>query len=436
VTSGDAHPSRLRAVALIVRRSLGRHAFASAVTILASAMASGLVMAVFAIQHQSEQAFTGGNVGFDAVLGARGSKLQLVLNCVFHLDESPGNIPWSVYARLKADPRVRLAIPYAVGDNYRGFRIVGTTPELFRDYRYSGDRELKFAGKGRPFEPTLREAVIGGFVAARTGLRYGDHFHPSHGISLDETDDDDDHDHHAHDEEYVVVGVLETTNTPIDRVVWIPIEGVFRMGGHVLRGDGDVYVARPGESIPDERKEISAMMLKFAAPTVGAELDNVINRNGKEMTLAWPIANVMLGLFEKFGWITRVLRLVAYLVVAVSACAILAAVYNTINERRREFAILRAIGARKSIVFSAIVAESATIAALGAMLGFVFYGVIVLVAASIIRSQTGVVIDAWSFHPALALTPPVMIALGALAGVVPAIKAYSTDVSANLNPHS
>ena len=434
MTTTAASPSRIRAVALIVRRSLRRHAFATGVTILAAALAAGLVMAVFAIQSQSQRAFTGGNVGFDAVLGARGSKLQLILNSVFHLDESPGNIPWSVYVRLKADPRIRFAVPYAVGDNYRGFRIVGTTPNLFDDYRYGNDASLAFVDKGRAFSPTRREAVIGSFVAAQTQLRYGDHFHPSHGISFDDTGDD--HDHHAHDEEYVVVGVLEPTNSPIDRVVWIPIDGIFRMGGHVLRGNGDVYVPRHGEAIPDEFKEVSAVMLKFRAPTIGAELDNVINKEGKELTLAWPIANVMTSLFEKFGWITRVLQLVAYLVVIVSACAILAAVYNTINERRREFAILRAVGARRSIVFSAIVIESAAIAAFGAVAGFAFYGAIVAVAASIIRAQTGVVIDVWAFHPALVLVPPGMILLGALAGVVPAIKAYATDVAANLNPHS
>lgn len=434
MTSAIAHPSRVRAVALIVRRSLRRHAFATIVTIVAAALASGLVMAVFAIQAQSERAFTGGNVGFDAVLGARGSKLQLVLNSVFHLDESPGNIPWAEYTKWKSDPRVRLAIPYAVGDNYRGFRIVGTTPELFDGYRYGKDRSLAFTGKGRPFDAERREAVIGSFVAEQTGLRYGDHFHPSHGISFDESADD--HDYHEHDEDYVVVGTLQPTNTPIDRVVWIPIEGVFRMGGHVLRGEGDVFVPQHGHDIPDEHKEVSAVMLTFVAPAVGADLDNMINKEGKTLTLAWPIASVMTSLFDKFGWITRVLQLVAYLVVAVSACAILAAVYNTINERRREFAILRALGARKSIVFSAIIVESATIAALGAALGFAFYAVIVLVAAGIIRAQTGVVIDAWSYHPALALVPPGMLLLGAVAGVVPALKAYATDVAANLNPHS
>ena len=141
-------------------------------------------------------------------------------------------------------------------------------------------------------------------------------------------------------------------------------------------------------------------------------------------------------LFNKMGWINRVLELVAYLVVAVSAGAILASIYNTINERRREFAILRALGARRATVFSAIVAESAVIAGLGALFGFLVYGAILGAATYVVRQQTGVVLDALAFHPVFVLTPLGMIALGALAGVVPATKAYVTDVADNLIPQT
>src|SRR5205085_7479680 len=109
---------------LLVRRSLRQHALSSVVTCVSVALAAGLTMAVFAINRQTYDAFTGGEAGFDAVLGARGSQLQLVLNTVFHLETSPGNIPWSMYTAIAAHPRVTLAIPYAVGDNYKGYRIV------------------------------------------------------------------------------------------------------------------------------------------------------------------------------------------------------------------------------------------------------------------------------------------------------------------------
>src|SRR5213592_17522 len=123
-------------ILLIVRRSLRQHALSTLVTIASVALACGLVMSVFCVREQAHQAFTGGEVGFDAVLGARGSQLQLVLNSVFHLEASPGNISWAMFKEISSKPQVSLAIPYAVGDNYRGYRIVGTTPDLFTKFEY------------------------------------------------------------------------------------------------------------------------------------------------------------------------------------------------------------------------------------------------------------------------------------------------------------
>jgi putative ABC transport system permease protein len=242
--------------------------------------------------------------------------------------------------------------------------------------------------------------------------------------------------------------VLNPTNTPSDRVVWIPIEGIFRMPGHVLRGSDPTkeYEAKAGVEIPDSEKEVSAVMLKFTTPEAGMGLAQMINQQGRAATLAWPIDRVMLDLLDKIGWVDRVLALVAYLVVVVAAGSILASIYNTMNERRREFAILRALGARRSTVFAAIVFESGTIAALGSLAGFVVYGVVLSAAAVIIRAQTGVVLDVLqsaqvdlgggSSVSILVVGPLGMIAVGALAGVIPAIKAYSTDVAANLAPMS
>ncbi|HBR69088.1 MAG TPA: hypothetical protein DEA55_06915 [Rhodospirillaceae bacterium] len=134
--------SGIKGVLLIVRRSLRQHALATLITAFSIALGSGLVMTVFAIKTQSYEAFVGYGVGFDAVLGARGSQLQLVLNTVFHLETSLGNIPWSLYQQIKQDPRVRLAISYAAGDYYQGFRIVSTTPQIFTEFEYS--RGCKF----------------------------------------------------------------------------------------------------------------------------------------------------------------------------------------------------------------------------------------------------------------------------------------------------
>lgn len=411
---------------LIVSRSLRQHALSTAITTLSVALAAGLVMAVFAIKSQTYDAFTGGAHGFDAVLGARGSQLQLVLNAVFHLETSPGNLPWSMYEAIKADDGVALAVPYAVGDNYQGFRVVGTTAELFE--KFPGERGLRVQPGGRVFSPDANEAVVGSVVAARASLTAGQLIRPSHGLVFDEAK--------AHEDEYTVVGVLEATNSPLDRVVWIPIDGVYRMNGHVLRGTGRNFRPEAGQPIPDEHREVSAVLLKLKDPQAGIYLDQTINRQGARATLAWPIGRSMADLFDKIGWVNRVLELIAYLVVVVAAGTILASLYNTMNERRREFAILRSLGAGKRTVFTAIVAEATAIAGLGALVGYLVYAAILGLAYVIVRAQTGVVLDVFKFDPVLWQTPIGMMIVGAVAGLVPAFKAYRTDVASNLVPTS
>jgi putative ABC transport system permease protein len=412
----------------LVRRSLRQHALSSFVTILSVGLAAGLTMSVFAINAQTYDAFTGGKVGFDAVLGARGSQLQLVLNTVFHLETSPGNIPWTLYKEVAEDSRVTLAIPYAVGDNYQGYRIVGTTTQMFTDFTYREGQGFVLQTGGRVFDETKKEVIVGNYVAEKLGLSVGSKITPYHGLQFEERQ--------KHRDEYTVVAVMEPTNGPSDRVLWIPIEGIYRMSGHILRGTGAVYRPTDDAPVPEEHREVSAVMLKLRNPQAGFLLSNTINNQGKVATLAWPIARVMSELFDRIGWVSRILTMVAYLIVVVAAGSILASIYNTMNERRREFAILRALGARRTTVFSAIVLESTTITALGALLGYVVYGGILSAAMVIVRAQTGVVLDAMKFDPSLWMTPVGMIILGALAGLVPAFKAYRTDVASNLTPLS
>jgi len=138
-----------------------------------------------------------------------------------------------------------------------------------------------------PTNPDSPEKVgVGSTVALKTGLTVGSTFSPFHGVNFDPQSK-------QHKESYVVVGVLHPTNSPSDRVIWIPIDGIFRREGHVLRGSGAKFEAKAGEEIPDEHKEVSAVMLEFRDPQVGMQLSQVVNRQGKKATLAWPIARVV-----------------------------------------------------------------------------------------------------------------------------------------------
>lgn len=411
---------------LLAERSLAQHKLSSLVAALSLALAGGLVIALFSIERQSRAAFTSGASSFDAVLSARGSPLQIVLSSVFHLETSPGNLPWSWVERFEKDPQVAFVVPYALGDSYRGLRIVGTQSKLF-DAAQAGESAIALSA-GRAFADDLREVVAGSYAATRAGLSIGSRLHPTHGVA--------EGGQHEHDEEYVVVGIAAPTNTPDDRVLWIPIEGVFRMGGHVLRGAGEEYHPTPEAEIPMEAREFSALMIRLRGLQRGLELDVEINREGKEATLAFPIARVMAELFDKLGWMHRVLRLAAYLCVAVGTASILSSLHATLNERRREFAILRALGARRRTLFAVVVLESTLIATAGAALALVVQFAIVLAAGQVVRRETGVVIEALAFHPALVVVPLAMILLGALAGLWPAWRAGRTEVAENLAPAS
>jgi putative ABC transport system permease protein len=396
---------------LIVRRSLRQHLFSTVITAFSIALAGGLLMSVWVVKVQSQNTFTQVNTGFDAVLGARGSKLQLVLNAIFHLEASPGNLAFADYEFIKRHPAVKLAVPIAVGDNLRGYRIVGTVPEFFRDVEYAPGHTFS-VGDGGLFAPEAKEAVLGSFVAEKLGLKVGDVFHPFHGLVYDEKN--------QHAETYTVAGVLAPSNTPVDKVIWIPLRGLQTMNGHD----------------PKAATDVSAVLIQLRSPAAGFMLDLLYNKQGNRLTFAYPVGAIMADLFNKIGWFDRVLGLVAYLVAFVSAIGVLVAIYNSMTARRRDIAILRALGAGRFMLFGAVVLEAMVIGALGMAAAFGIYGVIVTGVAAVIRVQTGILLETWAYNPIMLWAPVGMVLLCGLCGILPAWKAYRTDVAENLAPIS
>ena len=188
---------------------------------------------------------------------------------------------------------------------------------------------------------------------------------------------------------------------------------------------------------PKAVTDISAVLVRLKGDGLaGFQLDQLYNKEGRRLTFGWPIGTIVADLFTKMGWFDRVLAIVAWLVVLVATASVLASIYNSMNERRRELAILRALGARRLTLSAAVVLEAAAIAALGAAAGFLVYGAILAGVASVVRAQTGVLIETLRWDLVMLLAPAAVVALGALAGLIPAVKAYRTDVAENLTPHS
>lgn len=395
----------------LIYRSLRQHALSTLVTAGSIALAAGLLLTVWVVKTQAQAVFSSTTSGFDAVLGARGSKLQLVLNAIFHLEASPGNLPAADVAAISRHPAVKAAIPIAVGDNYEGWRIVGTTPAYF-DVEYRPGRKYAVAAGGKFFADGTREAVAGAYAAKRLGWKPGATFRPYHGLAFDPQA--------QHEEVYTVVGVLEPTGTPADRVIWIPLSGVQTMSGHDVRAAADV----------------SAVLIQLRAPTAGLMLNNQLNASGGRLTFAYPIGTIVADLFNRLSWMDRVLTLLAWLVAAVAAASVLVSIYNSMSARQRDIAILRALGARRRTVCGAVMGEAAAIGLLGSALGFAVFAALAALVAGLIQAQTGVVLEPLRWNPVFAWAPAVFTGLCALGGLVPAVKAYRVPVAETIAPVS
>ena len=410
-------------ISTIVVKSLRQHALSTVITASSIGLGGGLLMGVWVVNYQTQREFKNVTGGFDCILGPRGSQLQLVMNSLFHMDSSPGLISTADYEMFQTKYKrfYKNAVPIAVGDNYEGFRIVGTTHDLFSAEHSPGQKYEIAVGEYFIQNETewAKEAVIGDFTARKLGLRLNQKFNPYHGLNFAPGQK-------PHKDEYIVVGILKPTGTPADRVIWIPIEGLQQMDGHPEGYANDV----------------SAVLIKLSGKKLATRafnanrLDAIYNTDTDNLTFVKSPDAVVAQLFERLGWAEKVLRWVAYLVAVVAAGSVLASIYNSMNERRREFAILRALGARRGTVFSVIVIESATIAAVGAVIGFVVYAGIMTAAESILRNEIGVTLNPYELHTMMAIVPFGLVWLGAVVGIVPALKAYGTDVAENLIPQS
>ena len=387
-----------------------QHLFSSLVAAFSIALAGGLLLSTLKIQKQTQTSFNNASGGFDAVLGARGSKLQLILNALFHLDASPGNLPWEQYELIKNTSGVKEAYPIAVGDNYLGYRLVGTDPELFHKHEWKEGEKYKLR-RGRVFSEMAKEALVGSFVAERLNLKIGDRFQPYHGLNFKEDT--------QHEDVYVVVGLLEATGTPSDKVIWIPIKGIQLMEGH------DAEMAQ----------SVSAVLLSLKG-AAGFNLELKYNRRGNQATLAWPVAATLASFFEKMNWFRGVLQVIAYIIACVGILMVASTMRSSMNERKRDFAILRSLGASRWVVTGVILGHALIISLLGALGSLLIMQGIALVTQQIIAEQTGVLLGGMSLQLVDLWVFGGVVVTGLLGGLWSAVSAYRTNLASNLQPTS
>jgi putative ABC transport system permease protein len=380
---------------------------ASLLTACSVALGVALILSVFLLTRGIRDSFIRGTTDFNLLVGAKGSPTQLVLNVIFRTDVPPPNIPYTVLEQLQGDPRVEVAVPAMLGDAYQGFRYVATTAAYFQPFPWRRKAFSLAAGgfprADSPDRPAY-EALLGAEVARRTGLTPGDRFYSGEEMA-----------------EYplTVAGILRPTRGADDRTIFISLASFWEMN-EISRE----MTVKPLTAVLVRPKRLSDVPSLHREFNVGPETQAVIP------------SSVLLSIFNLLGLVEAVLQMILTIVALVVLLFLFVALYSATLQRRREIATMRALGARRLSILLIILLESWTITLVGGILGLGGGYGLALVGARVIAEGGGVVL-----HPPV-LTPlqPLLLAgavgLGTLAGLIPAVLAYRTEVSDDLAPLS
>ena len=409
----------------IVLRSLRQHRFSSILAIVSIAMGIALLVAVYSFREQTHHTFTQVGLGVDAILGPKGSPLQIVLNALYHLEEMPGKIKWTYFREVERHPLVVQAIPFAVGHSYGGFRVNAVDRRFLTEFEYLPGKTFSFkeGGQGRAFQAP--DEAVAGWVAARSlKLQLGDEFSPVCGVREGDP---------VHETDRLrFVGIMAPTGTPHDRAIYIPLETFYLLSGHPQ--ETRIMAAL------EEYREISGAYIKVKRIRGGAlhpgiqDLKFTINQSDRNQ-LVVP-NEVMPRLFNIIGWVDRVLIAIAAILTVLSALFLFFSLLSALRERRRDLALFRALGATRRTVMGLVIIEALIISLLGGILGLVLGHAIIALGAHFIKVETGVAFTATYLSKTDWLVLPGATVLGLLAGLLPGLQAYRLGGLKNLSPGS
>ncbi len=414
----------------LAARSLWARRYTALLTILSIATAVLLFLAVENLRQGARASFERTISGTDLIVGARSSPVNLVLYSVFQIGDPTNNITYETYEEIADRPDVDWIVPISLGDTHRGYRVVGTTPEYFERYKYAGNRDLKFED-GQAFDD-LFDTVLGAQVARELGYDMETTLTLSHGLGTTSFVN--------HDKKpFAVVGILAPTGTPVDRSVFVSVAAVEAI--HVGWQEGTPTAASRAVSQDRLRalnlqpESVTALLIGATSRVQTLSLQRDLNTYKPEPLQA-VIPGIALGqLWNTVSIVERALAIVSGFVIAVGLIGVLTSILTTLNERRREMAILRSVGARGRTIVGLLVSEAALIALVGAVLGVILLYILMWglspylearFSISTIRQIPGLT----DLYAVLALT-----AISALLGLIPALVALKRSVSDGLSTH-
>ncbi|MBI1287197.1 MAG: FtsX-like permease family protein [Flavobacteriales bacterium] len=384
--------------------NLKEHFLTTSLSVMLLSIGVGMVSFIVTVSGQLNDRFNRDIRGIDMVVGAKGSPLQLILSAVYQIDNPTGNIPLSEVSKIQRHPLVKYSIPLSYGDSYQGFRIVGT------DTLYLSHFKAKFR-EGKPWQKSM-EVVLGSTVAARLELNLGDHFHGTHGFEKEGQE---------HEEKrYSVVGILEPTGTVADRLILTSTESVWDIHHHEEAHDESA-------EHHEESAQITALLVKFKNPMGMMQLPRFINEK-TSMQAALPAIEIN-RLYELMGIGFSTLQTIGILIMIIAALSVFISLLNSLKERKYELALMRSLGASPAKLFALVIQESLLLCLAGYVFGIILGRIAIMTLSSFGEeqfhfsvSQSGVsAVEIWLL--------PLTLGVGLVAAIIPAIRAYRSDIS-------
>ena len=396
-------------IVAIAFKYLWSRPLAASLNLLLLALGLASITFVWLTSEQMDRAFDRDLAGIDAVVGAKGSPMQLILAGVFHIDVPPGNIPLTAVQELEKDKRVAKLIPISLGDTFRGFRIVGTTTAYAEHY------DAKLATGTMWTQPM--QAVVGAQVAQNTGLAMGNKFYGSHGLGGGG---------HIHgDFPYFVTGVLAPCGCVLDRLVLTATESVWKVHEKATAVDDE------DQKIMEAEREITLALITYKSPLAAVTFPRYIN-TATEMQAAAPAVEIT-RLLRMVGVGTDVLRGFGAVLLLTAGLSVFIALWNAVRERRADLAMLRMLGASPYKVAGLVLCEALLLAAMATALGLLGGHLLAQLVGSWLQAERSLPLTGWIWLPSEWWVPLLGGVVATLAAALPALEAYRLDVTTLLN---
>jgi putative ABC transport system permease protein len=404
---------------LLVWNYLKARPLNTAINVVLLSLGIAVITILLLFHKQLEKKISQNSKGIDLVVGAKGSPMQLILCNIFHVDFPTGNIKLQEADRIARNRLIKSAIPMALGDSYKSYRIIGTTKQYAELYQ----SEL---AEGNWWKNDL-EVTIGSTVAEMANLKLNDEFASAHGLAQEG------HSHNEH--HYIVKGIMKSTGSVLDNLILTNIESVWKMhdenGAEPMRDKID-SISAPSTLVPsissdDSVKEITSMLIKYRSPMGAVQLPRFVNTQSS-LQAASPAFETA-RLFSILGVGMEILMGFSYVLIAISALSIFIALYNSLKERKYDLAIMRSMGASRSKLVVSTLTEGCLLTFLGSCVGIAI-GHTVLFILSVAFSQTQKAgITGFVFYSEEWIILAGSLLLGLLCAAIPAMQAHRTDIS-------